>query len=206
MKSLFPLLIVATALLLMLSACESGAKFRVINACSYPAYVRIDSGAKLSIPAGGSQEFSIDTGTKTPFSGEVNKDIRVWLVGETYSLFDPDTNQYLDSTWVTLTAGKTLEAYLNPNRASIKITNSSSQTITSATIWQHGGVNVLQMGILEGIAPGESRFFRVPYGSGFYYQVAVITQEGLSYLFGDTTTVLAKDQQFHVLLTDPVNK
>ena len=203
MKAIYPLLIAAIALLLMLSACESGAKFRVINVCSYPAYVRVDGGPKVTVPAGGTQEFSIDTGTQTPFSGEVNKDTRVWLVGETYSIFNPDTSQYSDSTWVTLTAGKTLEAYLNPNRACIKITNNSSQTITNATIWQHGGVNILQMGILENIAPGESKFFRVPYGTAFYYRVAVITADEQNYVYGGTSTVLTKDQQFHIIHNDP---
>jgi hypothetical protein len=191
------------AILLLLSACESDARFRVLNISSYPAYARVEDGAQVTIPAGGVHEFDIQTDTQSIFTGEVTKEIKVWMVGETYSIFEPDANQFIDSTWVTVKAGETLEAYLNPNRASIKVTNNSSQTINSATIWQHGGVNILQMGVLENIAPGESRFLRVAYGTSYYYHVTLLTADGQEYSYGDTSTVLAKDQQFHVIFNDP---
>lgn len=205
MKNSLLLVLAAISLLLLLSACESGAKLRVINVCSYPAYVRVENGAQVTIPAGSSQEFEVDTKTQNPFSGDVKKDIKVWLIGETYSIFNPDTNQYTDSTTVTLSAGKTLEAYLNPNRASIKVTNSSSKLITNATVWQYSmnGVNVLQMGIMEDLAPGESRFLRVPFGLTFYYRVSIQDEDEDTFLYGDNNNILNKDQQYHVVHTDP---
>ncbi|HPM04746.1 MAG TPA: hypothetical protein PL160_03420 [Candidatus Cloacimonas sp.] len=205
MKNSLLLILAVIPLLLLLSACESGAKLRVINLCSYPAYVKVEDGAQVTVPAGSTQEFKVETRTKTPFSGEVKKDLKVWLIGETYSIFNPDTNQYTDSTTVTLTAGETLEAYLNPNRACIRVTNSSSKVITDATIWQTSlnGVSVLQMGNMEDLAPGESRFLRVPFGLTFYYRVGIQDEDGGSFLYGDVNTILNKDQQYHVVHTDP---
>ncbi len=193
------------AFLLLLTACESSAVFRVVNVSSYPAYARVEDGSQVTIPAGATYDFDIDTDTQSIFTGEVTKDVKVWLVGETYNLFDPDTGRFVDSTWITVSAGKTLSAYLNPNRASVKITNQSSQNIVSADIWQHGAINHLQMGTFANIEPGESRFLRVPYPTGtasFYYDVTLVAENGANYTYGNSSNVLGKDQQFHVIFTD----
>ena len=59
------------------------------------------------------------------------------------------------------------------------------------------------MGNMEDLAPGESRFLRVPFGLTFYYRVGIQDEDGGSFLYGDVNTILNKDQQYHVVHTDP---
>ena len=124
-------------ILLLLSACESGGKLQIFNHCSYPAYIRVENMDQKTIPAGESVSYNIDTDTQNIFTGEVKKKLKIWMVGETYSIFDEGQNIYTDSTWIEVKAGKTYSIYLNPNRASVKIVNNSTQIITQAEIWQH---------------------------------------------------------------------
>ncbi len=193
------------ALLLMLSACESGGKFHVHNNCSFPAYVKADNGTEITIPASGDHVFKIDTDTQSIFTGEVKRDVKVWIKGETFNLYDNDNLVYTDSTWVTIRAGETLDAYLNPNRASIKVVNNSSQAITEAAVWKHAGTNHTRVGAILNIAPGTSKYLRVDFAvpnNQFYYDVIVLTEDESTYTYGDATNILGKDEQFLITHTD----
>lgn len=206
MKHTLWLYLLLLAVLMSLTACESGAKFRVKNNCSYPAYVSVDSGAQVTVQPGGEHTFSVDTDTQSPFTGKVERDIKVKIIGETFSLYDDYESQFTDSTVVTLGAGESRDAYLNPNRACVKIVNNSSTTISTAEIWQHTSLNHIRFASLFDIAPGESKFVRVDYAvpnAQYYYQVVIPSGDGDPIIYGDTTTVLANDQQFLVVHTDP---
>jgi hypothetical protein len=195
--------------LLLLSACESGGKFIVFNNSSYPVYTAVDSGPQVTIPAGGMHSFEIDTKTQSLFSGEVKRTVPVFLKGETYSMEDAyHENLWTDNTTIIIYAGEVLQAYVNPNRACIKVTNNSSQTITEATIYKNAGVIPTPFAVITNILPGESKFQRVDYyttSNQFFYQIELKTEDGNTYNYGDaSTTMLLKDEQYPIVFTDPV--
>ena len=198
MKEKICILLCLTAILLLLSACESGGKLQVFNRCSYPVYIKLEGYAQETIGADADIVYNIDTKTQNIFTGDVKKKLLIWLVGETYSIHDPDLNAYIDSTWIKVQAGETYKIYLLPNRASVKIVNASEQTISRAEIWQHSTLTHNQVGALTDILPGESRFLRVDYGKNFYYQVEIDLPDGTHQTFGGSETVLNKDEQFLV--------
>lgn len=198
MKERFCLILGLAAMLLMLSACESGGKLQVFNHCSYPAYIKVENMEQKTIPAGESVSFNIDTDTQNIFTGEVKKKLPIWLVGETFSIFDEYQNAYLDSTWIEVKAGKTYSIYLNPNRASVKVINNSDQIISWAEIWQHSPLTYYQVGVMYNILPGESRFLRVDYGNKYYYQVEIYLPDESHYTFCDSENILAVDEQYVV--------
>ena len=198
MKERVCLILGLAAILLMLSACESGGKLQVFNHCSYPAYIKVENMEQKTIPAGESVSFNIDTDTQNIFTGEVKKKLPIWLVGETFSIFDEYQNAYLDSTWIEVKAGKTYSIYLNPNRASVKVINNSDQIISWAEIWQHSPLTYYQVGVMYNILPGESRFLRVDYGNKYYYQVEIYLPDESHYTFGDSENILAVDEQYVV--------
>jgi len=185
-------------ILLLFSACESGGKLQIFNNCSYPAYIRVENMEKKTIPAGETFSYNIDTETQNIFTGEVKKKLKIWMVGETYSIFDEGQNIYIDSTWIEVKAGKTYSIFLNPNRASVKIVNNSTQIITQAEIWQHSPLTYYQVGIMYNILPGESRFLRVDYGTDYYYQVEIYLQDESHYTFVDSEENLGVDEQYLV--------
>ena len=185
-------------ILLLLSACESGGKLQIFNHCSYPAYIRVENMDQKTIPAGESVSYNIDTDTQNIFTGEVKKKLKIWMVGETYSIFDEGQNIYTDSTWIEVKAGKTYSIYLNPNRASVKVINNSDQIISWAEIWQHSPLTYYQVGVMYNILPGESRFLRVDYGNKYYYQVEIYLPDESHYTFGDSENILAVDEQYVV--------
>ena len=198
MKERVCLILGLAAILLMLSACESGGKLQVFNRCSYPAYIKVENIEQKTIPAGESVSINIDTDTQNIFTGEVKKKLPIWLVGETFSIFDEYQNAYLDSTWIEVKAGKTYSIYLNPNRASVKVINNSDQIISWAEIWQHSPLTYYQVGVMYNILPGESRFLRVDYGNKYYYQVEIYLPDESHYTFCDSENILAVDEQYVV--------
>jgi len=198
MKERVCLILGLAAILLMLSACESGGELQVFNRCSYPAYIKVENMEQKTIPAGESVSINIDTDTQNIFTGEVKKKLPIWLVGETFSIFDEYQNAYLDSTWIEVKAGKTYSIYLNPNRASVKVINNSDQIISWAEIWQHSPLTYYQVGVMYNILPGESRFLRVDYGNKYYYQVEIYLPDESHYTFGDSENILAVDEQYVV--------
>ncbi|MDZ4182189.1 MAG: hypothetical protein U1B83_04870 [Candidatus Cloacimonadaceae bacterium] len=194
--------------LLALSACESGGKFRIVNRTSYPVYATVGDFPQVTIPGNSEHIFNIETGDQHLFTGTVRETVPVILVGETYSLLDdePDIPVWTDSTMVRINVGKTLNAYLSPNRASVKIVNASSQNIISAMIYRHNFISAALVGTLSDIAPGEFQHRRVDYAtpnSNFYYYVTLQLADGSQYQYGGEQTILLKDEQFLITVVDP---
>nr|MDK2850442.1 hypothetical protein [Candidatus Cloacimonadota bacterium] len=193
---------VIAVMLLILSACESGGNLKMINRTSFPVYTSVDSDSVVTIEAGEDHVFKIDTDTQTFLTGEVKRNVPVWLVGHTFSLQDRETNEFVDETVVTIKAGKTLNVYLDPNRASIKIVNNSEHIVTLAEIWEIKPTSQTRVGVMEDIMPGESQWKRVNHvtpQNTFSYRLIVYLDGEDGYLeFGDYDTILAKDEQWLV--------
>lgn len=193
---------VVAVMLLFLSACESGGDFNMINRTSYPVYTTVDSGDMVTIPAGESHVFKIDTDTQSFLTGEVKRKVPVWVVGHTFSLHDREENEFVDDTEITIRAGKTLNAYLDPNRASIKVINNHEKTISRAEIWEIKPSSQTRIATLEDIIPGDSQWKRVNHvtpQNHFSYRVMVFLDGEPGFLeYGDYDTVLAKDEQWMV--------
>lgn len=198
MKKLIYFILLGSVLFL-LGACESDGKFNMVNQTSYPVYTSVDGGAIVTIPAQGNRVFEVETGSQSFLTGEVSKRISVYVVGETFSLYDKDENKYVDDTIVTVRAGKTTNAYLAPNRASIKIVNNSAEDISLAEIRQIAPTTNLIVETLHNIPAGASHWERVKHASlqdSFTYRVVVYLEGGGSPLIFDAPTVLAKDEQW----------
>jgi len=216
------LLLLIPALLLVLAGCESGARIKIFNRCSYPIYVRVADGGEVAIPANGNQAFEVETGTQTIFTGTLYEEVPIHLVGETYQIYDDNELAYTDSTSMEIQIGKTQSVYIDPNRASIKIVNNSNRKITSAEIYRNNFVSSIRVGNLTDIEAGQMRYTHVNYSvpvdsnvqpwvptpaTRYYYFVVLYDEDGNSYTFGDETNILYKDQQFLVnFTTGPLTK
>ncbi len=194
------------AALLLLAACESGGKFRVVNQTSFPLYVTLGDGPETVIPGAAEHTFSVDTPSQHIFKPGVEQEVPVRILGETYHMYDDYEEIYTDSTSVTIKVGETLNAFITPNRASFKAVNASSQVATRISLYKHNFVAPQLVAEMLDLAPGEMRFLRVDYATAnnnFYYYVVVKLQDETELTFGGPTTVLDKDQQLLVTLTDP---
>lgn len=193
--------------LILLSACKSGAEFRVINRTSFPAYVALDDGEIHEIDGQKEHIFKVDTDTQNFFTGEVSRKVKVYAAGQTYALIDDISRPQQDTTTVTLKAGKTLNAYLHPNRACVQIKNLSDSRIYKAEIWLYRHYSVEQQLVctIYDIFSGEEEWVRVrPMSTesgvdSFYYTVAIYPTENSSPIyFGDSENILRKDERFVV--------
>lgn len=199
-------------LLLLLAACESGATFEVDNQCAYPAWVSVDRGPLLTLAPGETRSFSIDTGNENVFTGSVYESFPVMVYGETFTLERLVNGLPIptDSTTVKIRAGENRKAPLLPNRASIKVTNTSNLRIDQAEIWKYQGPTYTKIGTLENLEPGESQYRRVEYASptnSFYYVVRLyLAGEEEPLYYGDEDNILGKDEQYHLIFAGPENK
>lgn len=193
------------ALLVLLGACKSGAEFRVVNRCTFPTYVALDDGEFKTISGGEEHIFKIDIDTQSFLTGEVSKNMTVFVYGQTYSIIDDISKPQQDSTVVVLKAGKRLNAYLHPNRACIMIRNNSAADIAKAEIWRykHNSIEQQRVATIEGIASGEEKWQRVlpmatgAHGDSFYYVVEVFEDISLPpQVHGDPDNVLYTDQRW----------
>ncbi len=197
------------ALLLLLAACESGGDFRVVNRTHYPLYVTLEGESEVTIPGNSEWTFNVDTPRQHIFNPDAQEEVALRMVGETYQIWDDLEEAYTDSTAVTIKAGETLSAYINPNRASFKVVNNSSLGVQKIELYKHNFVAAQYMGDLGALAPGASRFLRVGYvtpGNDFYYYYAILTmadENETQYTFGGPDTILNNDEQFLITLTDP---
>lgn len=193
----------ALVLLFILSACKSGGKFVIHNRTSYPVWASVAQSDTLSIQGGESHSFDVDTDSQSFLTGEVKRKVKVKAYGETYSLYDDFEEVPTDSTYVTIKAGKTLNAYLAPNRASVKIVNNRSASVAYAEIWQHKNNLQSRVATLTNIAAGTNAWQRVDHvtpTNSFYYRVHVMMENGEALTYGGSEIILAKDQQFLVTI------
>ena len=200
-KILLYLLAITITMLFGLCACESGGNFVVYNRTGFPLMTSVDDGDTLTIASGANLSFKIDTDTQSLLTGEVSRKVKVKIFGETYSLEDTDTNEYMDSTYVRIKAGKTLGAYIDPNRASVKVENNMDENIALVEIFKCKNIDQTRVSSMTDIPPLGSKWNRVDYATmdnPFYYKVVVTMDSGLVYTYGGPQTILAKDEQFLV--------
>ncbi|MCB5265206.1 MAG: hypothetical protein LHW41_03050 [Candidatus Cloacimonetes bacterium] len=195
------------SLLLLLGACESGGKFNMVNETSFPIYASVHGGPIVTIPAQENREFKIDTDSQSFLTGEVSRTVAVKVKGETFSLFDDYENKDVDSTYVTIRAGKTTHAFLKPNKASIKILNERPEKISLVEIRHISPSTDYVVATLDiDILSGESFWYRVKPATlqdNYTYQV-VLYLEGLEDpLVYSTTTVLGIDEQWVIHVEPP---
>jgi len=200
------LLLLPLLAILFLTACESGGNFRVLNQTSYPVYVTLGEEDELAIPAGAEHIFAVATGNQHILNPDVRVEVPVRLVGETYQIYDEENETFTDTTRVEIRAGETLTAYINPNRASFKVVNNSSQAVAQATLYKHNFVGVVASHGLGAIDSGRFAYLPVEYATNsnnFYYYATVRMVDGTTYTYGDPTNILQVDQQFLITLSDP---
>lgn len=198
--------ILALLALLLLTACEKGGKFRVVNRTSHNLYTTVGDQAPITIPGGAEYTFSIDTPSQHFFTTNIEKEVPVRLVGETYHIYDDVEEMYVDTTTVVIKPGKTLSAYISPNRASIKIENNSSVVMNSAMLYKHNFINASVVGSIPALDPAAMTFRRVDYATAnnnFYYYVSIEMADGRILQYGGEETVLQKGEQLLITLEDP---
>lgn len=197
-------------LLLVLCACDSGGKLRIVNRTDHALYatVRIDGEDQQLVLMGGEEHsFDVPTEKEGMFTGNVEAEVPVWMVGETFQIFDEDNLAYTDSTMVYVQVGETLSVYADPNRASIKIVNNSSQTMSSAYIIKNNFVSDSTIGVIHELAPGDSVFRCVDYATAnnnFYYKINAQMADDSILQYGSETTILLEGEQLRAVLTDPI--
>lgn len=199
--------------LLLLSACDSGASFRMINRTAYPVYASVDNKPVVSIPGGEERVFDVDTDTQSFLTGKVKRKVPVRVYGETYALIDDINRPQQDTTEVTLQAGKTLNAFLHANRASVKIINELAVPISRAEIWLNK-VNYLsetRIATFSDIPSATERWLRVrPCGQSdpFFYTVKVYIQgdEHSPLEYGNISNIIYVDEQFVARVSPPEDK
>lgn len=199
-------IILAVLALLLLTACEKGGKFRVVNRTSHNLYATVGNQDQVTIPGGGEYTFEIDTPTEHFFTANIEKEVPVRLVGETYQIYDDVEEMFVDTTTVIIRPGQTLPAYIDPNRASIKIVNNSSVGMTSAMLYKHNFINASVIGSIGELESGSMTFRRVDYATpnnNFYYYVSIEMADGRILQYGGEETVLQKGEQFLITLVDP---
>ncbi len=199
------LLILPVLAVLFLTACETGGKFRVVNQTSYPVYVTLDNEEEFVIPGGTEHSFDVATENQHILNPNVSVEVPVRLLGETYQMLDEDNNP-TDTTRVVIHAGQTTSAFINPNRAGVKVVNNSSQGIAQATLFKHNFIAVVKDYELGPVAPGKFVFLPVEYATStnnFYYKATIRMEDDTSYEYGGPTNILDVDQQFLITINDP---
>lgn len=200
-KILFFSLVIA--LLLLLSACESGGRFEVHNNTSHPVWTAVEKRDYVEVAPSESYSFKIDTESQSFLTGDVSKRIKVRVFGKTFTLVDR-TNEvpvFTDSTYTTIKVGKTTHAYLRPNRACIQIQNLRNINMTRAEIWQHSRNTQRMVATLTNIATNESKWMRVDpstQDNSFYYRVHILMENGDIFVFGGPDTILFTDDLFQI--------
>jgi len=198
---------VIVAVLLLISACESGGDFYMENRTSFPVYASVDGEDHVTIPGGEGHTFKIDTDTQTFLTGEVKRKVPVHVLGQTFSLYDREENQFVDDTEITIRAGKTLNAFLAANRASIKVVNDHELQIERVEIFEVKPSGSIRTATIQDIAVGQSRWKRVNHATPqnpFSFRVYIWLEGADNPLeYGDYDTILAVDEQWVVTVSPP---
>jgi len=202
-------MILLGSLLFLLSACESGGKFEMINQTSFPIYASVDGGPIVTISAQENRVFEIDTDSQSFLTGEVKRSVPVFVQGETFSLYDREESEYVDDTVITVRAGKTTHAFLKANRASIKIINDRPEKIYLVEIRHVSPTTNYVVATLDlDIPGGESYWYRVKPATlqdNFTYQVVVYSEGEGSPRIYSAPGILGIDEQW-ILHVDPDGK
>ncbi len=197
---------VLVAIIFLAAGCEKGGEIRITNRTSYPLHITLYD-EEYTLPTQQTRVFEIDNETQTPFSGEIRKNVKLGLIGETYQIFDDYELTWIDSTYVQVKAGETTTIFVDPNRAGLKVINQSDFKINRILAYRVYPLNT-QITIYDvAIAPGGTWFRPVEYATPsnmFYNVVLVILEDETSLQYGSPQTVLEVDEQFVITVQNPV--
>jgi hypothetical protein len=198
--------------MIILTSCESGGDLQFINRTSHNVYVTLEGRDEVVIPGSdienevyNTHTYEIDTDTQSFLTGVVKERIEALILGETFRMYNPDTQAFTDSTILTIKAGQNLKAFIDPNRASIKIVNNSSKDVFMAEVYKHNFTSDLKIGQMDNILKNTERFIRVDYATpsnSFYYYVVVTMEDGEQFTWGNAQNILTLDEQFLITIED----
>ena len=183
-------------ILLLLTACSTKGDLKIINQTNHNIYFTI-KGMDETLQGNQSLTLSLDTGKDYSIFYRPEKEYKLKIKGETFSLYDE--NIPVDETTITLTSQKTRKLYLHPTNAGIKVNNNNllnslynvgyqkvyPDTMTEKTI------------LTNEILPQTTWFSILPYFSqqdSFAFKFSYETYTGTT-VYSDTTT-LHLDEQF----------
>jgi hypothetical protein len=125
--------LVLFGVLAVVFGCSKQGEFKVINRCDHPAYY-IVKGEQYTLEGNTSKTHDVKMDSGMPLtSPDKTLELTVW--GDTYFLYEQfstiDTLVFSgpQTTNIKVTHDEQLKLYLNPNRACIEVTNTSSQPI-----------------------------------------------------------------------------
>jgi len=199
------LLILSSAVLIVTTGCEKNGKIQIHNRTSFPVYANILDEAYTVEPAT-SRIIDVPTDTQTPFTGIVSKQVKVDLIGETFQIWNPETEQYQNSTYTTVNAGETTNIYTLPNRASVKVENHSGMHIKEVLIQRNTTLTSFTETHIVDLPNGETWFTPVAYATAdnsFYLHVQVIFDDDSVQDFGNEQTIIHLDEQFLIDVLPP---
>lgn len=200
------LLCVAVLMTLLLVGCDTDAKITVISKSQYPIYSTINN-ISFTLGQNETRTFKFHVKDKNWIFGVDSKKVPVYLYGETFRLYDPETESYTRNTVVELDQGETRKLYCNPNAACLKILNNSEQNVEKITIIKHSTIqdHPIDITLSPVLAHGESYWTYitpVPQGESYYYTFLLTLSDGSVKLYGNTNTILRVDQQYYIELSD----
>lgn len=201
------LLLSLLAILFSTVGCEKNGNLKIINRTSYPVYISIDD-VDYTIESGEAFSKEVKTGTQSPFDSDVGVYQEVYLSGDTYQIWDAFLNSFVEKTSVWINAGKTTKVYVNPNRASIKVKNQSTQYIKRIIVQRNtlSTSNTTTHEVFLG--PGtEWSKPQTPTDAttNYFFIVQIIFENDSTLTYGNEQNYLYKDDQFLITIPPPEN-
>lgn len=142
--------------------------------------------------------FEYGLGKLMPFESK-SKTVHIHIEGETFILDNNESDSDLN-----LEADKTLNLYLSPTNACIKLNNNRDVVIDSLIYTQHfpnnttrSSINLLRTALL----PHSNCYSRIPYATDttpFYYTFRVVTADDSVFYYGGDTTYLYLDEVYTI--------
>lgn len=197
------LITVLGLLIILLTGCAKEGDLTFLNKTNQNIYYTLE-GVNYILPGQQSHSYTYRLGKETIFN-KPSKDLEITIYGETFMLEDMPSNK----TIVTINPDKNLKLYLWPTHAGLKVINNSNNYLNSMVYEQHYNQSLISSPELlaSPLAPGDSAWFRMPFSEGnsstntyFYYTFKVLNNLGDLTVYGDSTIVLSKGQQHHLII------
>ncbi len=201
MNKLFTLLSLF-AILLTGNACAKKGDLTFINKTDQNIYYTL-KGSDYILPGKQTHSYTFNLGKETLLNTP-EKEVPISIYGETFSLEDNET-----TTTVTILPDKNLKLYLWPTHAGLKIINHSNYPINNVIYKQFFKNSTFTSPNLlanqQTINPQDSLWFRIPFSSlnqnnpsYFYYNFSLKNTLNENIIYGDSTLVLDKGQQYRI--------
>ncbi len=193
---------------LFLFACAKEGDLTLVNRTNHNIYYTIQN-RDYTLTANQTAKHTFSVGNETLFK-TAEKEIPIKIEGETFILLDEDIET--NETSVNIKGDENLKVFLYPTHAGLKIVNHSNKIFRNLIYKQHFVSHTHSSDDLlhfEELNPQDSLWVRIPYSFlnpdnpyYFYYTFEVRDTDGFIHTFGDSTTVLDKDIQYRIELTD----